>query len=276
MVLFPKGQISQRQQQQITCWGDNVLAMAVKGNFDDCQRLVKDALVDPWWQQYTRLNTSNSINIGRLLPQMTYYAFHSWRWKQQTQQSARFIVPSGNLGNVTAAHMAKQLGFPIDQIVMSLNANTVVKTYLSTGQLQPQASVATLANAMDVGDPSNLERLQSLFGDVNDLRQHTLAISASDADIQHVIAEVDQQYHREVCPHTATACYARHQLSSEPWLIAATADPCKFEQVLEPVLGREIPPTSALQTLLSRPHSMQTIPVDDQALKAQYEATFIS
>ena len=91
-----------------------------------------------------------------------------------------------------------------------------------------------------------------------------------------MIAEVDQQYHREVCPHTATACYARHQLSSEPWLIAATADPCKFEQVLEPVLGREIPPTSALQTLLSRPHSMQTIPVDDQALKAQYEATFIS
>lgn len=169
--MFPKGKISARQEAQITCWGDNIQAVEVEGVFDDCQSLVKEAFKTPWWSERTKLNTSNSINIGRLLPQSTYYAYTSWQHYLKTGQKINYIIPSGNLGNITAAYWAKEMGFPIAEISMSLNANATITDYMSSGLFEPRNSVETLANAMDVGNPSNFERLVYLLGSHDDFKK---------------------------------------------------------------------------------------------------------
>ncbi len=165
MVLFPQGQVSPTQQQQLSCWGDNVLSLAVRGTFDDCQRLVKQAFVEPRCAERWDLSSANSINLGRLLPQAVYYAATSLRLRARTGAPASFIIPSGNLGNATACVWARRLGAPIAEIVLAHNANRTVPDYLAEGVLRIRASVATLASAMDVGNPSNLERLTALYPD---------------------------------------------------------------------------------------------------------------
>lgn len=274
VVLYPKGQISKRQQQQITCWGENVLAIAVDGDFDTCQRLVKAALIDPWWLDRTQINTSNSINIGRFLPQITYYAYHSWRWFVEKGQVAQWIVPAGNLGNVTAAYVAQSIGIPMGAIVMSSNANRVMADYLDTGQYKPRQSMATLANAMDVGAPSNIERLQALFSDFSSLNQAVDVVVATDEMISQTIQAVYREHHALLCPHTATAVYARSFLDAQPWLVAATAAPCKFEQVVEPLLGIDVPAEGALCAQLARPSYGREIEASALALQSCYETYF--
>ena len=136
VVLFPEGKISQRQEKQITCWQDNITAVAVQGTFDDCQHLVKSAYAH---FDTMKLSTANSINIGRLLPQMVYYAYHSWHFQQAHQQTLNVVVPSGNVGNVTACFYAKMLGFPIGDVVLATNSNTVLPDYLATGEVCPES-----------------------------------------------------------------------------------------------------------------------------------------
>lgn len=252
IVLFPKGQISARQEHQITCWGKNILTLAVEGTFDHCQALVKSAFQDPWWQSHLRLSSANSINIGRLLPQMVYYAYSSVQFYHQHHKMPGFIVPTGNLGNATAAYWAKKMGFPIREVVLASNANTVIEDYLQSGNYQPRPSIPTLANAMDVGNPSNFERLQKLFNDFSDLKSHVKAFSATDADIRNTIRDIYQKHQLIICPHTATAFFARQQLSEEPWIIVSTADPSKFENVIEPIIQTTVPIPPALQQLLTR------------------------
>jgi len=253
IVLYPQGKISARQEHQITCWGDNVLALAVDGTFDDCQALVKEAFRDHAWQKALHLSSANSINIGRLLPQVAYYAFTSLLFYKQHQQAAGFIVPTGNLGNATAAYWAKALGFPIREIVLSTNANVVIPDFIKTGHFTPRPSIATLANAMDVGNPSNFERLHQLYPAFATFQENVSAYSATDADIRSTIPEMYQQHKVIVCPHTATACFARKQLSAQPWIIVATADPCKFDDIIEPLLKINIPVAPQLQALLDKP-----------------------
>lgn len=253
IVMFPKGKISKRQEKQITCWGDNIQAVEVEGVFDDCQSLVKEAFKTPWWTERTKLNTSNSINIGRLLPQSTYYAYTSWQHYLQTGEKANYIVPSGNIGNITAAFWAKQMGFPIGEISMSLNANDTVIDYLNTGEFNPRASVETLANAMDVGNPSNFERLLYLLGNYENFKANVKAICVSDFEIIEEIKQVYRQYNEVVCPHTATGFVAKNQLdANKDYIIVATAHPAKFESVIEPVLDIQVPATPALQKLLDK------------------------
>ncbi|BCD91292.1 threonine synthase [Francisella halioticida] len=253
IVMFPKDKISERQEKQITCWGDNIQAVEVEGVFDDCQALVKEAFKTSWWMDKTKLNTSNSINIGRLLPQSVYYAYTSWRNYLKTGKKANYIIPSGNIGNITAAFWAKQMGFPIDEISMSLNANDTVIDYLKTGEFNPRASVETLANAMDVGNPSNFERLLYLSGNYENFKNNVKATCVSDPEIKNEIEQVYNQYNEVICPHTATGFVARKQSdSSKDYIIVATAHPAKFESVIEPVLGIEVAPTEALQQLLDK------------------------
>lgn len=260
IVLFPKGQISQRQQHQITCWGDNISALAVEGSFDDCQQLVKAAFANPLWQQHTHLSTANSINIARLLPQVVIYAYASLKFQAEHGESAGFIVPSGNLGNVTAAYWAKKLGFPLREIAIATNANHVVEDYLHEGQLNPRPSVKTLANAMDVGNPSNFERLQLLHPEIDQFRREVQAFSVVDEQIRFAILDAYQQHQLLLCPHTATAYFMRQHLSNTPWFIVATADPCKFETIIEPLLDIHVPVALQLQELLNRPTHFVTIP----------------
>jgi threonine synthase len=257
-ILFPYGQISPRQQQQISCWDDNILALAVNGSFDDCQQLVKQAFNANNYK--INLSSANSINIARLLPQLTYYAYTSWNFYLQHKQAVGFIIPSGNVGNATAAFWAKSMGFPIREIVLATNQNQVISDYLKNGVYAPRPSIPTLANAMDVGNPNNFERLRHLYhNDYLKLKTAVRAFSVSDRQIRETIDNTKQAFNYIVCPHTATACFIRQQLDQQPWVIVATADPCKFDTIIEPIIKQTLPIAPQLQQLLNQPAKIITI-----------------
>ena len=253
VVLFPQGQVSPRQQQQLTCWGDNILALAVKGNFDDCQKIVKQAFSDPWWQSSSHLSSANSINIARLLAQLTYYAYSSWQAWLASGTTIGYVVPTGNLGNATAAYWAKSMGFPLREIALATNANRVIAEYLISGEYTPRATIATLANAMDVGNPSNFERLSALFKTPALFNANVTATSVSDAQISATIQAAYHESNYILCPHTATAYFTRAHLSTQDWIIVATADPCKFEMIIEPLIQTTLVVPAQLQSLLAKP-----------------------
>ena len=169
VVLYPRGLVAPRQELQLTCWGGNVRSLSVAGTFDDCQRLVKAAFADRALSARRELSSANSINVGRLLPQACYYAQASLAGWRRTGRLVNFIVPSGNLGNALAAVWARRIGLPIGELVLSFNANHTVPEYLASGEWRPRPSIATLASAMDVGNPSNMERMRHLHPDWHDL-----------------------------------------------------------------------------------------------------------
>jgi threonine synthase len=250
IILFPKGMVSARQQQQLTCWGENIRAYAVKGTFDDCQRMAKDAFQDSRFKN-AGLTSANSINIGRLLPQMTYYARASVEYQKQHQKIPSFIIPSGNLGNAVAALWAKKMGFPIGQIVMATNANRAVPDYLQSGIITPHETISTLANAMDVGKPSNLERAIHLYPQIQDFRNDVSAISVSDEEIRNTIKKAAKEG-KVFCPHTATAVQVRESIPSDHWIVVATAHPAKFETIVEPLIGKKVEVPAVLTALLNK------------------------
>lgn len=280
-ILFPKGRISKRQEAQLTGWGPQVQAFAVEGSFDDCQRIVKEAFRSEAWQSRFQLISANSINLGRLLPQMAFFAYASCLAKARHQTSTGFIIPSGNLGNAVAALWAQQLGFPIREIVFAHNANQTVPIFFASGVWQPAVTQSTLANAMDVGIPSNFERVLDLFPKLEDLRERASAISVSDEEINETIRQGPTQWGQVWCPHTATAVFVvnkhlgigkevngivghskagRHKQNSEnTWVVVATAHPAKFESIVEPLVGRKIEVPASLQALLEKPSQVQII-----------------
>lgn len=276
VVLFPKGQISKRQEHQISCWGDNVLALAVESDFDGCQCLVKAALKDPAWQNMTDINTANSINLGRLLPQVVYYARTAHQFWHDNKQKARFLVPSGNMGNVTAAYWARAMGFPIGDIAVSTNANLTIADYVGSGQYEPRASVETVANAMDVGAPSNFERMRHLYPNFQQFRDNVSVMSVDDKGIQQAIIECYHKHNLMICPHTATAYAMRYQQlnTDEHWIVVGTADPSKFETIIEPWLNTTVPIPQALQVLLSRKACAQVVEPKLSAVTACYRGWF--
>lgn len=251
VILYPDGKISKRQEQQMTCWDSNIFSFAVKGSFDDCQRMVKAAFAKSAYQ--SKLSSANSINIGRLLPQMTYFAYQAVQYYKQYQREPTFIIPSGNLGHATAAYWARTIGMPIGKIILSTNANRVLPDYLETRVYRPRESIITIANAMDVGQPSNFERLQALYPSFDELSQNITAIAVDDAKIKNTIAEVYKRHQYICCPHTATAFYAQQYLCEKNSILVATASPAKFETCIEPILNCSIPVTNALKCLLERP-----------------------
>ena len=276
VVLFPKGKVSPTQQQQLTCWGDNVHSLAVRGTFDDCQRLVKQAFVEPSMSTLSDLSSANSINLGRLLPQAVYYATTSVWLHAQTGAPASFIIPSGNLGNATACVWARRLGAPIGAIVLAHNANRTVPDYLAEGVLRIRASVATLASAMDVGNPSNLERLTALYPDARALGLALSAVSIDDAAIRARIRADHDHYGVLWCPHTATAAQAWAQLeparrAAGNWVLVATAHPAKFREIVEPLVGRPVPVPETLERLFRRPAQYMEIDATLDALRAVIE-----
>ena len=279
-VLFPKGLVSPTQERQLTCWGGNVKSFAVRGTFDDCQRLVKQAFLDPKLRERTELSSANSINLGRLLPQAVYYAATSLAIWRQYGEPASFVVPSGNLGNAAACIWARKIGLPINEIVLAHNANRTVPDYLQTGQWNPRPSVATLASAMDVGDPSNMERLRALFPDVQDLRSAVSAFTVTDDAIRARIRTGFEQFGQVWCPHTATAAEAYERLSIERrattkqqgrWVVVSTAHPAKFREIVEPLVGRTIPVPESLAKLFARPTQCTEIDADLPALRRALE-----
>jgi len=275
-VLFPKGLVSPTQERQLTCWGDNVHSYRVSGTFDDCQRLVKEAFVDANLKQRFELSSANSINLGRLLPQAVYYAATSLAAYRAHGVSPNFLIPSGNLGNSVACVWARKIGLPIGRIVLAHNANRAVPDFLQSGDWKPRASIPTLASAMDVGAPSNMERLRALFSDIDAVRGAIHAESVSDAEIRARIARDFNQYGKTWCPHTATAAevYARlpeSERAAGRWVLVSTAHPAKFGEIVEPLIGRRIEMPDSLAKLLSRPVSCEDLPPTLTALTAAIE-----
>ena len=273
VILYPKGLVSPRQEQQLTCWGDNVSALRVDGSFDDCQRLVKEAFRDADLSRRHRFSSANSINIGRLLPQSVYYAAASLEMQERTGVRAGFIIPAGNLGNAFAAVWARALGFPVGRIILAHNINRTVPDFLQSGQWQPRDSIPTLASAMDVGNPSNMERLRASYSTLAAIREQVSADSVDDATIRTRIKEDFMQYGREWCPHTATAAEVYSRLTAgerraHPWVVVATAHPAKFNEIVEPIIGRPVAVPESLARLLQLPSKCVDVPPHLAALAA--------
>ena len=253
VILFPKGRVSPFQERQLPCWGDPVLGIEVDGDFDDCQRLVKAAFSDASLPAEHRLTSANSINFGRLLPQFAYAAHSAMKVFAETGEKPGFVIPSGNLGQGFAVLLAKAMGLPVGPVVLATNANRTLKDWRDSGRYDPRASVATLANAMDVGDPSNFERLSALHGG-GDVSVELV----TDDEIKSRIASEYQRSGYVWCPHSATAVEAWSRLpeaerSEHPWIAMATAHPYKFRETVEPLIERAVVPTPALAAIYDRP-----------------------
>src|SRR5215204_2059002 len=252
VILFPKGLVSPRQEKQLTCWGASVRAFAVRGDFDDCQRVVKAAFADRELNHARSLLSANSINLGRLLPQAAYHAAASLWYLRRRGARAGFVVPTGNLGNAFAAFWARASGLPVREIALATNANRAVSDYFTSGAWAARPTVRTLANAMDVGDPSNVERLLHLHPDFGELKSFARAFTVPDEEIERTIEGEAARRGRVYDPHTAAAVRVRALLATPHWVVVATAHPAKFESIVEPLVGREVETPAALAALLDR------------------------
>ncbi len=268
VILYPHGRVSARQAHQLGAFGDNVHTYRVDGSFDDCQALVKRAFSNPDLRAKVQLISANSISLGRLLPQMAYYVDASLRWRASKQKTVNLIIPSGNLGNGLGAIMARAIGAPIDHICLASNANRVLADFLNTGQYAPKPSIATLANAMDVGAPSNFERLSHMFPNL----ENTTGISVSDAELTEFMRAAPTHYGHVICPHTACGFAAFEQMqklkADSAWLIAATAHAAKFDAIVEPLIGYAVPVPEGLAQILAKPANAQILAATDSALAA--------
>jgi threonine synthase len=273
VILYPDGRVSPRQAHGLECWGDNVRTFRVDGSFDDCQRLAKQALSDTDLRAQVPLSSANSISLGRLLPQVAYYAHVASRFFAARSVALNFIVPTGNLGNAAAAFIARRMGLPIGEIVLATNANAVLPRYFAGAHYTPQPSRATLANAMDVGAPSNFERLRYWHHDDAELRTAMSAYAVDDARIAETIRHARQSHGVVPCPHTATGLQVLERLRARgdqrPWAVVATAHPAKFETIVEPLIGQPLDLPPALAQMLARPAFAEPLDTDYRSLRAR-------
>lgn len=267
VILYPEGGVTPRQESQIAGWGGNIEAFRVAGVFDDCQRMVKEAFQDKELQARFNLTSANSINVGRLLPQAVYYARASVDYKRRHGLKPKFIIPSGNAGNAVAAFWARTMGFPIGEIVFATNANRAIGEFVNTGTIHFRTTITTLANAMDVGNPSNLERLKVLFPIWDATNAQTRAVSVSDTEIRETIEQAEKKWGFLPCPHTATAFFTHTKVGPGPWIAVATAHPAKFETVVEPLVGHAIEVPAVLQDICNRVPVSKAIAPSLQELK---------
>lgn len=279
VVLYPDGRVSERQEHQLTCWGDNVLSLAIDGSFDQCQALVKEAMADESLTKRHRFSSANSINIGRLLPQTIYYADSSLSHWRRNNRQASFIVPTGNLGNAFACYLARKMGLPIDKLTLATNSNRIIVDFLGGQGWSPGNSIQTLASAMDVGNPSNMERLRADGGEAADLAEQITAISVSDEEIETDIRRNFSEFGYVSCPHTATASFVWRTLSKQEkkafdWILVATAHAAKFEQTVEPLIGEEVPVPRGLKGILEKDCSFLQIDPSLSALAAALDESF--
>lgn len=272
-ILYPAGKVSALQEKQLTTLGQNITALEVQGNFDDCQRLVRQAFLDKDLNARFHLSSANSINIARLIPQ-TFYYFQAYAQLENKQAPVFFSVPSGNFGNLTAGLIAQRMGLPVHQFVASTNCNDVVPQYLSTGLFRPRPSLPTISNAMDVGHPSNFVRMQELFAhDVVQMRQAVAGYAFTDEETRAAIWEMYDRLQYLMCPHTAVAYLGlkthlqKLGLSDYNGIFLSTAHPCKFLDVYEPVMAEKVMVPPQLEQLMHRPKQAVNLPNDYLALK---------
>jgi len=273
-ILYPKGKVSKVQEEQLTTNGQNIRALEVDGTFDDCQALVKQAFNDTELNTALRLTSANSINIARLIPQTFYYFWAYAQLKSQGINEVVFTVPSGNFGNIGAGLLAYKLGLPVKHFVAGTNVNDTVPRFLQTGTYQPKPSVQTLANAMDVGDPSNWVRIQDLFGNnLEELRAMVSSYTYTDEETKAAMQEIYDKYNYVACPHTAIAYLAAEAYKSDfpgeyASVFLSTAHPCKFPEGIEADIFKNVVYPKGAEELAGKPKLAQDLKVSFADFKA--------
>lgn len=243
VILYPSGKVSMVQEKQLTTLGKNIHALEIKGNFDDCQRIVKDLFNNAELKQDLFLTSANSINVARWLPQQFYYLF---AWKQWTSSLSPVIsVPSGNFGNLCAAMLAHVSGMPVDHFIAACNSNDTIPRYLQSGEYRPSKTIATLSNAMDVSDPSNFVRIEEIYQqDTTSLKKILSAVKVSEEETKSSILKVLNEDHYQMDPHGAVAFYALenylNQHEGKSGYFVETAHPVKFHDSVESITGKQI------------------------------------
>jgi threonine synthase len=279
VILYPKGKVSPIQELQLTTCGQNITALEVEGSFDDCQAIVKEAFMDADLNQKYTLTSANSINVARWLPQQLYYFFAWQQWVAQYGDTVpmNIVVPSGNFGNICAGMMAKASGLPLGHFVAACNANNVVTRYLATEKYEVRKAVATVSNAMDVGNPSNFVRIMEMMqSNFTALKNALTSYTINDEDTKATIARVYKTNNYILDPHGAVAFIAAEQylasvqpavdvqsadndndvdansLNQPRAIILETAHPVKFPEVVEEAIGQQIPIPASVEFLLDK------------------------
>ena len=241
IILYPSGKVSPLQEKQLTTWGDNIHAVEWDGTFDDCQATVKRAFLDSQLSNYN-LSSANSINIARLIPQSFYY-FEALKQIGHDRQVS-ISVPSGNIGNISAGSLARNMGLPIDQLIAAHNSNNTVPEYYKNGKYQSKKSVSTISNAMDVGNPSNFPRFEILNGSTwNNVKENTLSYSYNDVETKKALKEIYNKYNYISEPHASVAYSALQEervKKENHHIFLGTAHPAKFLETVEEVLDLKV------------------------------------
>ncbi len=279
VILYPSGKVSKIQEQQLTTVGHNVKALEIRGTFDDCQRLVKQAFLDKELRGECGLSSANSINIARLIPQSFYY-FWMYARLCHLQQPVFCSVPSGNFGNLMGGLIAKKMGLPIDMFIAANNDNRVFYDYVQSGTFSAKPSLATISNAMDVGNPSNFVRIMSLFeGDISALKTQVTADTYSDELTKNAITEVYRKCGYLLDPHGAVGYlalkkYLKHHQGVGAFL--GTAHPAKFYDSVQPLIDKPIKLPGSLKATLDQPKQATLMDASFDALKGYLKAGFSS
>ena len=260
IILYPKNKVSEIQEKQLTTIGNNITALEIDGDFDDCQNMVKNAFVDSQINNEIDITSANSINIGRWLPQMFYYFFG---YKEIIEKNLNvkkrivFSVPSGNFGNICAGLLSKKIGLPINHFISSTNINNVVPNFLNTGQYKPNKTIKTISNAMDVGDPSNFVRIQKLFdNDFSKLKKSMSGYFFSDSITSDAILHVYNKHNYILDPHGAIGYLGLKKFLKENenyyGVFLETAHPVKFIEVVENKIKDKIPIPTRIKKLINK------------------------
>lgn len=272
-ILYPKGKVSEIQELQLTTNGRNIRAIEVDGTFDDCQALVKRAFNDQELNGCLRLTSANSINIARLIPQTFYYFYAYAQLKAQGIDRVVFTVPSGNFGNIGAGLLAYKMGLPVEQFVAATNANDTVPRFLRNGLYEPKPSIQTLANAMDVGDPSNWVRIRDLFeNNLENLNRMITSYSYTDKQTKAAMEQLHHTYHYIACPHTAIAwlgsqAYRGEHPGSYGSIFLSTAHPCKFPDAISEEVFKKIKLPGGVEQLQHKTKDVVVLPAEFDAFK---------
>lgn len=254
-VLYPKGKVSEIQEKQFTTLGRNITALEVDGTFDDCQALVKAAFMDRELNEHLQLTSANSINVARFLPQAFYY-FYAYAQLKKAGRGANAVVcvPSGNFGNITAGLFGKRMGLPVSRFIAANNRNDIFYQYLQTGVYSPRPSIATIANAMDVGDPSNFARVLDLYQSSHEaICADISGATYTDEQIADTMRQVWQEHHYLLDPHGACGyrALAEGLRPGETGIFLETAHPAKFKDTVEKIIGENISIPAKLQAFMS-------------------------
>jgi len=271
IILYPKGKVSNLQEKQLTTWGTNITALEVDGDFDHCQKMVKEAFLDKELNNQLNLSSANSINIARLIPQ-TFYYFEAAR-QFSPEKQLTFCVPSGNFGNLTAGLFAKRLGLTINHFIAATNINDIFPVYLTSGQFNPKQAKSTLSNAMDIGNPSNFSRILDLYGSTwNKIRADITGYSFTDDQTIEQIDIVHKNLGYVLDPHTAVGVLAAKQYLSlckgdEHLVVLSTAHPIKFQSELKNHINFKIPYPASIHAFYNKKSLKTAITTDYSQFK---------